>query len=73
MNIIIKVSIVIPVYNVEKYIDKCLESVLNQTYDNFEVIVGMYDATLSMALEKDSFWKSSMDWIFLGNLWLNLL
>jgi len=34
-----KFSIVIPVYNVEKYIDKCLESVLNQTYDNFEVIV----------------------------------
>ena len=34
-----KFSIVIPVYNVEKYIEKCLESVLNQTYDNFEVIV----------------------------------
>lgn len=34
-----KFSIVIPVYNVEKYIGKCLESILNQTYDNFEVIV----------------------------------
>lgn len=34
-----KFSIVIPVYNVEKYIDKCLESIKNQTYDNYEVII----------------------------------
>ena len=29
------VSIVIPVYNVEKYLRKCIESVLNQTYKNY--------------------------------------
>ena len=34
-----KVSIIIPVYNVEKYIDRCLESVVNQTYKNLEVIL----------------------------------
>ena len=32
-------SIVIPVYNVEKYIEKCIESVINQTYKDFEVII----------------------------------
>lgn len=34
-----KYSIIIPVYNVEKYIRKCLNSVLNQSYNNFEVII----------------------------------
>lgn len=33
------ISLVIPVYNVEKYLDKCMESVLAQTYDNFGVIL----------------------------------
>lgn len=34
-----KVSIIIPVYNVEKYIKKCVESVVNQSYSNLEVII----------------------------------
>lgn len=34
-----KVSIIIPNYNCEKYITECLESVYNQKYKNFEVII----------------------------------
>ena len=33
------ISIIIPVYNVEKYIANCLESVINQTYNNIEIII----------------------------------
>ena len=33
------VSVLIPVYGVEKYITRCLESLANQTYDNIEVIL----------------------------------
>ena len=33
------VSIVIPVYNVEKYIAKCLDSIVNSTYSNLEIII----------------------------------
>lgn len=34
-----KVSIIVPVYNVEKYIEKCLTSLVNQTLEDIEIIV----------------------------------
>lgn len=33
-----KISIVIPIYNVEKYLEQCVRSVMNQTYKNLEII-----------------------------------
>jgi glycosyltransferase involved in cell wall biosynthesis len=33
-----KISILVPVYNVEKYLCKCLDSIVNQTYKNIEII-----------------------------------
>ena len=33
-----KVSIILPVYNVEKYLSKCLDSICNQTFNDFEII-----------------------------------
>lgn len=33
------ISVIIPIYNVEKYLDKCMECVLNQTYKNLEIIL----------------------------------
>lgn len=33
------ISIIVPVYNVENYIDKCLQSILNQSYENLEVLL----------------------------------
>ena len=33
-----KISIIIPVYNVENFLEKCLDSVINQTYKNLEII-----------------------------------
>ena len=46
-----KVSIIIPVYNVEKYIDECIETAINQTIDSFEVIA-VNDGSMDSSLEK---------------------
>ncbi|MGX7009385.1 hypothetical protein RR45_GL000635 [Lactococcus chungangensis CAU 28 = DSM 22330] len=45
------ISIVVPVYNVEKYIHECLESILNQSYKNIEVII-VNDGTLDNSIAK---------------------
>ena len=39
INTMPKVSIIIPVYNVEKYIDKCVQSAMNQTLQDIEIIL----------------------------------
>lgn len=48
------ISIVMPVYNVAPYLKECIESVLNQTYQNFELIIindGSTDDSLSVIKE----------------------
>lgn len=47
-----KISVIIPVYNVEKYLERCVESVMKQTYKNIEVILvndGSTDGSLAVA------------------------
>lgn len=49
-----KVSIIVPMYNSEKYIKRCIDSVLNQKYKNFEIIVindGSTDNSLKICEE----------------------
>lgn len=33
-----KISVIVPCYNVEKFVEKCIDSLINQTYDNIEII-----------------------------------
>lgn len=34
-----KISVIVPIYNVEKYLGRCIESIINQTYTNLEIIL----------------------------------
>ena len=46
-----KVSVIIPVYNTEKYLAECLDSILNQTLDSYEIIIvndGSTDGSLQL-------------------------
>ena len=40
-----KVSIIVPVYNVEQYLEQCIKSLVNQTYHNIEIILVVDGAT----------------------------
>lgn len=50
------VSIIIPVYGVEKYLNQCVESVVNQTYKNIEIIL-VDDGSLDRCPEMCEEWK----------------
>ena len=51
------ISFIIPVYNVSLYLDKCLESIVNQTYKNIEIIL-IDDGSTDISLEKCMEWKN---------------
>lgn len=39
MNNKAKISVIVPIYNVEQYLHKCIDSIVNQTYHNLEIIL----------------------------------
>ena len=45
-----KISVIVPIYNVEKFLPKCIESILNQTFADFELIL-VNDGSLDNCLE----------------------
>lgn len=58
------VSVIIPVYNVEKYLDQCLESVTVQTYRELEIII-IYDKCEDNTLELCRSWREKDKRVFL--------
>lgn len=52
-----KITVVIPVFNTEKYLNQCLESVSNQTYDNLEILC-VYTESKDNSLNILNKWKS---------------
>ena len=44
------ISIIVPIYNVDKYLSRCIDSILNQTFKNFELIL-VNDGSKDCSLE----------------------
>mgnify|MGYP003302344908 CR=1 FL=1 len=62
-----RISIIIPCYNCERTLERCLSSILNQTYKNFEIILaddGSSDKTLELA----NFYKEKYKNVIVLNL-----
>lgn len=54
------VSIVIPCYNHEKYVDSCIQSIVDQTYDNIELLI-CDDCSPDSSYEKLLAWKPELE------------
>ncbi|MEG2898607.1 MAG: glycosyltransferase, partial [Eubacterium sp.] len=44
------ISLIIPIYNSEKFLDRCIQSIINQTYKNIEIIL-VNDGSIDQSLE----------------------
>ena len=51
------ISVIVPIYNVEKYLPKCIDSIINQTYKNIEIILIDDGSTDSCGLICDKYKK----------------
>lgn len=60
----LNISVVLPVYNAEKYLDEAIKSILNQTYTNFEFII-INDGSTDSSLEIIKKYKNQDDRIIL--------
>lgn len=50
------ISLVVPIYNVEKYLDKCIKSLIDQTYNNIEIIL-VNDGSTDNSIEICEKWR----------------
>ena len=62
-----KVSVIVPVYNVESYLDKCLNSLVNQTLNDLEIIIindGSTDNSQKIIDKYEKKYKDIRRWIY---------
>lgn len=65
-----KVSVIVPVYQVEKYIKRCLDSLINQTLSDLELIIvndGSYDNSEKIILEYQTKYPSKIKYFVKEN------
>lgn len=74
-KIMVEISVIVPVYNVEKYIEKCLNSILNQSFLKFELICvndGSTDNSLEIMKKKISESEKNINYKIINTINLGL-
>ena len=61
-----KVSIILPIYNVEKYLDRCMKSLLEQTLQEIEIIMVDDGSTDESPAIMDEYSKKYPNFIFIS-------
>ncbi len=61
-----KISVIVPVFNAEKFVGKCIESVLSQSFSNFELLL-INDGSLDNSLDILNYYKKNDERIFVYN------
>lgn len=51
------ISVIVPVYNVERYLDQCVESLIGQTYERLEIIL-VDDGSTDSSCEQCNAWAN---------------
>ena len=66
----IKLSIIVPIYNVEKYLDKCIKSLLDQDFKNYEILLindGSTDNSEALCLKYANKYKKKIKYFYKEN------
>ena len=68
------ISVVIPIYNGEQYIDKCMDSLCRQTYLHLEIIL-IDDGSTDHSAEKCNFYAQKLLWqqVNIWSLWIVMI
>ena len=53
------ISVIVPIYNVEEYLDRCVDSIVKQTYKNLEIIL-VNDGSPDTCPKICDLWKKKM-------------
>ena len=61
-----KVSIVVPIYNVDKYLQRCLDSIANQSYSDTEIILVNDGSTDTCAVICEKFKASHPEIVYIN-------
>ena len=67
-----RISVIVPIYNSEKYIKKCLDSIINQTFKEFDIVL-VNDGSTDNSLSIIENYKKSIEYLHFYSVLYSIL